>query len=139
MLEGLIAMAMAKYNYLIQRGKWEQKSMEEEKIVALSVEVAGLRGELKIAKNVADKADNGHKKNQKKKKKMDKKKTKNKKSKKDKKKKKKDEAWEKSHQDQRILKRRWSTRSLTIDASTTWLGLLTNLRTVDLARTKVKA
>ena len=38
--------------------------MEEEKIIALSVEVAGLKGELKFTKNLADKADNGNKKNQ---------------------------------------------------------------------------
>ena len=72
-----------------------QKSMEEEKIMALSVEVAGLKGELKLAKNVADKVENGNKKSQEKKKKKDEKKTKNKKSKKDKEKQKRDETWKK--------------------------------------------
>ena len=33
--EGLIAMAMAKYNYLFQKEKWGQKSIEEEKIMTL--------------------------------------------------------------------------------------------------------
>ena len=41
--------------------------------MALSVEVARLKGELKLVKNVADKAENGNKKNQKKKKKRKKK------------------------------------------------------------------
>ena len=47
--------------------------------------------------------------------------------------------WKKFDQVLRILKKRWSTRSLTIDASTTWFGLLTNSRTIGLAMTKVKA
>lgn len=93
--EGLMAMAMAKYNYLVQREKWGLKSMEEEKIMALSAEVAGLKGELKLAKNVADKVDNGNKRSQEKKKKREEKKTKNKKSKKDKEKQKRDETWKK--------------------------------------------
>ena len=54
--------------------------------MALSAEMDGLKGELKLAKNVADKVENGNKKNK------DKKKSKNKKSKIDKEKQKKDEA-----------------------------------------------
>ena len=50
MHEGLVAIAMAKYNYLVQKEKFEQKSMEEEKSEALSTEIVGLKGELKLAK-----------------------------------------------------------------------------------------
>ena len=77
-----MAMAMAKYNYLVQKEKWGQKSIKEEKITALSTEMAGLKGELKLAKNVADKMENGNKKNKEKKMNKRQKKTKNKKSKK---------------------------------------------------------
>ena len=66
--EGLMAIAMAKYNYLVQKKKWEQQSMEERKIMALSAKVAGLKGEIKLVKNVADKAENGNKKSQERKK-----------------------------------------------------------------------
>ena len=72
--------------------------MEEEKIMVLFAEVDGLRGEFKLAKNVADKAKNDNKKNQEKKKKKEEKKTKNKKSKKDKGKQKKMRFGRKSNQ-----------------------------------------
>ena len=65
--EGLMAMAMEKFNYLVKRKKWGQKSMKDEKIMALHAEVAGLKEELKLAKNAADKAKNGNKKCQEKK------------------------------------------------------------------------
>ena len=53
--EELIAMAKAKHNYLVQRKKWGQKSMEEEKMMAL--EVAGLKEELRLTKNMTDKVE----------------------------------------------------------------------------------
>ena len=37
--------------------------MKEEKIIAFSLEVAGLKEELKLGKNVSDKAEKGNKKN----------------------------------------------------------------------------
>ena len=61
--------------------------------MALFTEVAGVKGELKLAKYVADKAENGTKKRQEKKK--EEKKIKNKKSKKGKRKQMNDEAWKK--------------------------------------------
>ena len=41
----LMAIAMAKYNFLVKNEKWRQKYMEEEKTMTLSVDVAGLKGE----------------------------------------------------------------------------------------------
>ena len=46
--EGLMAILMANYNYLVQ--KWGGKSIEVEKIVALFVGVDSFKGELKLAK-----------------------------------------------------------------------------------------
>ena len=60
MHEVLMAMAMAKCNYLVQKETWGQKSMEEEEIMALSAEVAGLKGKIKLAKNLTDIAENGN-------------------------------------------------------------------------------
>ena len=65
--------------------------MEEEKRMALSAKVARWKGELKLAKNVADKRENCNKKNKMKMKKKGKKKAKKMKPKKDKEKKKKNE------------------------------------------------
>ena len=57
-----------------------------------SAEVSGLKGELKLAKNVTVKAENNNKKNQEKKKKKEEKKIKNKRFKRDKEKQRVDEA-----------------------------------------------
>ena len=48
--KGLMAIAMAKHNYIIQNEKWVHKSMEEGMNMALSVKVYGLKGECKLAR-----------------------------------------------------------------------------------------
>ena len=53
--------------------------MKEEKVMTLTREVAGLKEELKLVKNLAYKEENDNRKNQEKKKKIEEKKTKNKK------------------------------------------------------------
>ena len=49
--EGLITMATNNYNIVKKSGKWGAKSLEEEKIMALSAELNNLKGELILSKN----------------------------------------------------------------------------------------
>ena len=49
--KGLIMMATNKYNILKKSGKWEVKSSEEEKIMALLAELNNPKGKLKLSKN----------------------------------------------------------------------------------------
>ena len=48
--EGPMAIVMVKFNYHAQKEKWGHKSTNEEKFMAFSAEVAGLKGECKLAK-----------------------------------------------------------------------------------------
>ena len=48
----LITMATNKYNIVKKSGRWRAKSLEEVKIVALSVELNNLKGKLKLLKNL---------------------------------------------------------------------------------------
>ena len=57
-----MAVTVAKYKCFRKKDKWEQKCIEEEKIMVLSAEVTGLKGELKPAKNLEEKSENDNKK-----------------------------------------------------------------------------
>ena len=109
--------------------------MEEEKIVALSAEVAGLEGELKLEKMFQIRQRIATRKIKSKRRRKVRIKQRTRSQSRTRKGKTRMRLGRKSHQVLTILKRRWSTRSLTIGASTTWPGLFTNLRTVDLTRT----
>ena len=84
--------------------------------------------------------EDGNKKNQEKKKtNKEERKTKNERFKKNKVKQKRMRLGKRSHQILKILKKRWLTKLPTTGAFATWLGLLTNKRTVGLSRTNLKA
>ena len=68
---GFMDITMAKYNYLVQKKKWRQKSMGKEMIMALSTEVAQSKEEPKQPKNVSD-GENGKNKIKRKKKDVEK-------------------------------------------------------------------
>ena len=95
-----------------------------------------MKEELKLAKNMTDKAEKGNKRNQEKKKRKGRK-QRTKIPRKTRRNKKWMRFGKRSHQILTIIKKRWSTRSLTIGASNTWLRLLINWGTVGLAMTKV--
>ena len=99
--EHLMAMATDKFTYLKTKGLWGAKS-DEDKIIAMAAELAKIKGQLKLAKGLAQTVENLDTKNKNKNATttgatahMDDKKTKNKKNKTDRKWQKKDEAWKK--------------------------------------------
>ena len=49
---GLINLATQKFNIIRAMGEWGEKSAEEQRIVALSAEIDGLRGQLKLSHSV---------------------------------------------------------------------------------------
>ena len=86
--ESLMGMAKSKFNYLRNKGMWGAKSIDDDKIVAMTAAINELKGQLKLSPQLGALAGKGDKK--KKGHKM-----KNKKNTTDRVKQKKDEAWKK--------------------------------------------
>lgn len=86
--ESLMGMAKNKYNYLRNKGTWGAKSIDDDKIVAMTAAINELKGQLKLSPQLAAVAEKGNKKKKSQK-------NKNKKDKSDRVKQKKDEAWKK--------------------------------------------
>ena len=86
--ESLMGMAKNKYNYLRNKGTWGAKSIDDDKIVAMTAAINELKGQLKLSPQLAAKVEKGNKKRKGQK-------NKNKKDKSDRAKQKKDEAWKK--------------------------------------------
>jgi hypothetical protein len=85
----IMAMALSKYNFRVNKGMWGAKSAAEQRIVAMNAEIADLRGKLKLT-GAKGKGGKGTKPGSK-----PPFKAKNKKNTSDKKKQKQDEAWKK--------------------------------------------
>ncbi len=86
--ESLMGMAKNKYKYLRNKGTWGAKSIDDDKIVAMTVAINKLKRQLKLSPQLAAAAKKGNKKKKGQK-------NKNKKDKSDHTKQKKDEAWKK--------------------------------------------
>jgi hypothetical protein len=86
--ESLIWMAKSKFNYLQNKGTWGAKSLEDDKIVALTAAINKLKGQLKLSPQLSALAGKGNKKKKGQK-------NKNKKDKSDRVKQNKDKAWKK--------------------------------------------
>jgi hypothetical protein len=86
--KSLMGMAKSTFNYLQNKGTWGAKSIDDDKIVAMTATINKLKGQLKLSPQLAAMAEKGNKK-----KKGEK--NKNKKDKSDRVKQKKDEAWKK--------------------------------------------
>ena len=85
----IMAMALSKYNFRVNKGMWGAKSAAEQRIVAMNAEIADLRGKLKLT-GTKGKGSKGTKPSS-----NPPSKAKNKKNTSDKKKQKQDEAWKK--------------------------------------------
>ena len=60
--ESLIGMAKSKFNYLRNKGTWGAKSIDDDKIVAMTTAINELKGQLKLSPQLASKAEKGNKK-----------------------------------------------------------------------------
>jgi hypothetical protein len=88
--ESLMGMAKSKFNNLQKKGTWGAKSLDDDKIVAMTAAINELKGQLKLSPQLAATAEKGNKK-----KKEKGQKNKNKIDKSDRVKQKKDKAWKK--------------------------------------------
>jgi hypothetical protein len=128
--ESLIGMAKSKFNYLRNKGTWGAKSIDDDKIVAMTAAINELKGQLKLLPQLAAMAEKGNKKKKGQK-------NKNKKDKSNRVKQKKDKAWKKvPPKDGEKHKKKHDER--TIGASTTWRGPCIHQRSVVLARNERK-
>ncbi len=87
--ESLMGMTKSKFNYLCNKGTWEAKSLDNDKIIAMTAAINELKGQLKLLPQLTAVAAKGNM--DKKKKKVQK--TKNKKNTSDQVKQKKDKVW----------------------------------------------
>jgi hypothetical protein len=93
--ESLMGLAKNKFNYLRNMGTWGAKSLKDDKIVVMAAAIDELKGQLKLAPQLAAAAAKGDKDKDKDKRGKRGQKGKNKKNRYDRAKQKKDEAWKK--------------------------------------------
>jgi hypothetical protein len=124
-------MAKSKFNYLQNKGTWGAKSIDDDKIVAMTAAINELEGQLKLSSQLAVKVEKGNKKKKGQK-------NKNKKDKSDRVKQKRDEAWKKVPPKDGEKHEKKYDELPTIGASTTWHGPCTHPRSVALARNERK-
>ncbi len=60
--ESLMGMANSKFNYLQNKGTWGAKSLDDDKIVAMTAAINELKGQLKLSPQLAATAEKGNKK-----------------------------------------------------------------------------
>ncbi len=119
--ESLMGMSKSKFNYLRNKGTWGAKSLDDDKIVAMTAAINELKGQLILLPQLAAVVAKGDK--DKKKKKGQK--TKNKKNMSDRVKQKKDEAWKKIPPKEGEKHKKNMMDIPITGASTTWHGRCT--------------